>query len=164
MRSTRASIRAARGELHRERLRPSRATRYALRMRLRSCIRLLLAASLPLLAGCSAFGVRGGRYLVYDTASGERVELEDTLDRLARADVVFLGEEHDNDRGHDLQAWTFAALLERRSDVVLSMEQVESEVQPLLDAYLRGVIDEERFLAGSRPWPSYHEHYRPLVE
>jgi uncharacterized iron-regulated protein len=40
----------------------------------------------------------------------------------------------------------------------------ERDVQPVLDDYLAGRIDEAGFLAAARPWPNYADDYRPLVE
>jgi uncharacterized iron-regulated protein len=80
-----------------------------------------------------------------------------------RADVVFLGEEHDSGVGHRLQLETLRALHHRGADLVLTLEQFESDVQPSLDAWLAGELDEERFLAESRPWSNYEEHYRPIL-
>jgi uncharacterized iron-regulated protein len=102
--------------------------------------------------------------LILSSATGKPVGLETLVDDLAQRDVVFLGEEHDNDEGHHLQMQIFEALHQRRPDVVLSMEMFERDVQGVLDDYLRGRIDEETFLAHSRPWKNYREHYRPLVE
>ncbi|MEM7307399.1 MAG: ChaN family lipoprotein [Planctomycetota bacterium] len=103
-------------------------------------------------------------YRVLDTRSGRAVSVAEAADALAAADVVFLGELHDNDVGHRLQQELTEALLARRGSLVLSLEMFERDVQPVLDAYLAGDIDEEGFLADSRPWPNYAEHYRPAVE
>lgn len=127
-------------------------------------LRTLIATLLPLISACSGLGLRGGDYRVYETDGGQEIELEHMVRELATADVVFLGEEHDNDAGHRLQLWTFEMLLELRGDLILSLEQFEADVQGDLDRYLAGEIDEETFLAASRPWGNYDEHYRPLIE
>ena len=112
---------------------------------------------------CSATGPRGASYVIVDTARGERVEFDAFIDRIAGADVLFLGEQHDNTTCHELQHWTTLALAERRP-VALSLEQFESDVQASLDSYLAGDITEAAFLGESRPWSNYAEHYRPTVE
>lgn len=96
--------------------------------------------------------------------AGDRMDLPRLADELARADVVFLGEEHDNDAGHAAQLEILRALHERRPDLVLSLEMFERDVQAVLDDYLKGRIAEEVFLAHARPWSNYTRHYRPLVE
>jgi uncharacterized iron-regulated protein len=92
------------------------------------------------------------------------VGLDTVADELAACDVVFVGEEHDNDVGH-LQHYQLLRMVHaKRGDLVLSMEMFERDVQEVLDRYLRGEIDEAAFLADSRPWGNYREHYRPMVE
>jgi uncharacterized iron-regulated protein len=44
------------------------------------------------------------------------------------------------------------------------MEMFERDAQRRMDLYLAGAIDEEMFLAGSRAWPNYAEHYRGAIE
>jgi len=85
-------------------------------------------------------------------------------ERLAEMDVVFLGEEHDSDLGHAMQLETTKLLLERRGRIALSLEMLEADCQLELDRYLAGELSESRFLDRARPWPNYHEHYRPAVE
>ncbi len=102
---------------------------------------------------------------VRNTRSGQRIELEEMFDRLAEADVVFLGETHTDETTHRLELATYAALLaRRRGRVVLALEMFERDVQPVLDEYVSGRIDEPAFLAQARPWPNYATAYRPLIE
>ena len=84
--------------------------------------------------------------------------------QLAQCDVVFLGEEHDNDVAHALQLELTKRILELRPYASLSFEMIERDAQPKLDRYLAGEIDEEAYLSKTRPWPNYRRHYRPLVE
>ncbi|MCA8979319.1 MAG: ChaN family lipoprotein [Planctomycetes bacterium] len=90
--------------------------------------------------------------------------IERAAELMADADVVYLGEEHDNDVGHSMQLAFTEELFRRRPGLIVSMEQFEADVQVFLDAYLAGELDEETFLAFSRPWPNYPEHYRPVIE
>jgi len=126
-----------------------------------------LARSFPALAigiaGCAATGPRGAPFVIVDTRSGEHIEFDSFIDRIDAADVVFLGEQHDNSTCHELQHWTTIALGKRRL-IALSLEQFEADIQGTLDAYLAGDITEKAFLAKSRPWSNYAEHYRPTVE
>ncbi len=102
---------------------------------------------------------------VRDGRTGERVEFDAMLDSLSAADAVFLGESHIDGTTHRVQLETYAGLLDRRDGrVVLAMEMFERDVQPTLDAYVRGEIDEASFLAKSRPWSNYRTAYRPMIE
>jgi len=124
----------------------------------------LLSPMLLCLASCTGLGLRGGDYCVYETRTGAKIELARLVDELSTVDVLFLGEEHDNDAGHRLQLWTLEMLAESGRDLVISMEQFEADVQSPLDSYLAGTLDEKEFLRDSRPWSNYAEHYRPLIE
>lgn len=102
---------------------------------------------------------------IRDGKLGDRQSWPEFIERLKQADVVFLGETHDDDTTHRLQEAVYAALLKSRDNkVVLAMEMFERDVQPALDEYLQGKIDEKTFLESSRPWGNYREAYRPLVE
>jgi len=83
---------------------------------------------------------------------------------LARADVAFFGEQHDDPATHRMQLALLEAIARRRDSVVLSLEMFERDAQPLLDAYLAGRIPEDSLLAAGRPWPRYRTDYRDLVE
>ncbi len=98
-------------------------------------------------------------------ATAQAIHLDQMLEDLASADVVFLGETHDDDTTHRVELAVYEAMLARRnSKVALAMEMFERDVQPRLDDYLAGKIDEAAFLATARPWQNYREAYRPLVE
>ncbi len=102
---------------------------------------------------------------VRDGRTGERLDFGAMLDELARADAVFLGESHTDETTHRVERETYAGLLARHhGEVVLAMEMFERDVQPALDAYLSGAIDERTFLARSRPWSNYRTAYAPLIE
>lgn len=97
-------------------------------------------------------------------AADASAPLDSMLDRLAEADVVFVGEEHDHALGHALELRVLAGLAARRPRLALSLEMFERDVQLVLDEYLAGMISESAFLAAARPWPNYKADYRPLVE
>ncbi len=105
-----------------------------------------------------------GRARLIRTPDGESVTISEAAEELGSADVVFLGELHDNPEGHAVQLALTRALAHRRGDLILSMEMFERDAQRRLDLYLRGVITEEHFLTSARPWGNYAEHYRPAVE
>jgi uncharacterized iron-regulated protein len=66
------------------------------------------------------------------------------LDSLAKNDVVFLGEHHNKDEDHMLQATIIRGLAERRKGkVAIGLEMVQTQFQPALDAYVNGDIKDE---------------------
>ena len=96
---------------------------------------------------------------------GERADLGAVADRMAEADVVFLGERHDDAAAHAVQRWLLQVAHERAGrDVVLGLEMFEHDVQPVLDEYVAGLAEERDLLDAARPWPNYASDYRPLVE
>lgn len=103
--------------------------------------------------------------VVYDTAQSSYRTFDELLDALAMRDVVFLGETHLDDTTHRCEAAVYEGLIARRAGrVVLSLEMFETDVQPVLDDYLAGRIDEAAFLAKARPWGNYRDAYAPLIE
>ena len=91
----------------------------------------------------------------------EVVSLQVMLDELAEVDVVFIGEQHDDPYAHEWEHFLWESL--SNSHRVLALEMFETDVQPLLDAYLADEISEEEFLAGARPWGNYETDYAPMV-
>jgi uncharacterized iron-regulated protein len=101
---------------------------------------------------------------VYDTRRQAFADLESMLADIAKADVVFVGEQHDDPNTHRLEAAILDGLRRRGVPVTLSLEMFERDTQADLDTYLAGTIAEEEFLKASRPWPRYATDYRSLVE
>jgi uncharacterized iron-regulated protein len=103
--------------------------------------------------------------VIYDARSQQPLTWDDFIARIAEADVVFLGESHTDETTHQFQLAVYESLLEAKAGkVVLGMEMFDRDVQPALDQYLAGEIDEQEFLKSARPWANYREAYRPLVE
>ena len=103
-------------------------------------------------------------FRVVETATGNTVSFTSLIERASRADVVFFGEQHDDPETHFLEFGLLEGLGQRLSNVVLSLEMFERDVQPSLDRYLSGAQSESTFLASSRPWPRYATDYRPMVQ
>ncbi|MFO8184254.1 MAG: ChaN family lipoprotein [Candidatus Aegiribacteria sp.] len=95
-------------------------------------------------------------------AGDSTVTAEEMLQALAEADVVFVGEKHDDPLAHrwELFIWSSLASSER----ALALEMFETDVQGLLDCYLAGEVSGEEFMEGSRPWGNYPEAYAPMVD
>lgn len=123
-------------------------------------------APLPAAAADSASALPpNARYVPHRVTRGKSwTDFEAMLQELAEADVVYLGEQHDDRGTHALQLAVLEGLARRNVPVVLSLEMIERDAQPALDAYLAGTLPESAFLADSRPWPNYEPDYRPLVE
>jgi uncharacterized iron-regulated protein len=101
---------------------------------------------------------------VYDAHHKRFSDFETLAAEVVRADVVFLGEQHDDPATHRMELALLQAVARRRGNVVLTLEMFERDVQPILNEYLTGAVPEDLFLRGSRPWPNYGTDYRPLIE
>ncbi|MGH9845249.1 MAG: ChaN family lipoprotein [Blastocatellia bacterium] len=101
---------------------------------------------------------------VYDSGGKRFSDFEAMLADLARHDVVFVGEQHDDPATHRLERAILEGLARRRANLIVAMEMFERDVQQTLSDYLAGRLSEEEFLKGSRPWPRYATDYRSLVE
>jgi uncharacterized iron-regulated protein len=101
---------------------------------------------------------------VYDTGDKRFVDFESMLAELAKADVVFVGEQHDDPNTHRLELAILEGLARRRGGVIVSLEMFERDAQEPLGHFLMGHATEEEFLKVSRPWPRYATDYKPLIE
>jgi uncharacterized iron-regulated protein len=99
----------------------------------------------------------------YNSAEKRMVPFDKLIAKAARADVVFFGEQHDDAETHFAEFALLEGIGRVRSNVVLSLEMFERDVQAVLDDYLAGRTSEADFLAKSRPWPQYATDYRQLV-
>jgi uncharacterized iron-regulated protein len=101
---------------------------------------------------------------VFDTRQQAFSDFEAMVADLSRADAVLVGEQHDDPNTHRLELAILEGLARRGAPMVVSLEMIERDVQPVLNRYLAGEITEAHFLAESRPWPRYATDYRALVE
>src|SRR5262245_5818959 len=101
---------------------------------------------------------------VYKSGDKRFSDFEAMLAELARVDVAFVGEQHDDPATHRIERAILEGLARRRTNVIVAMEMFERDTQPALDDYLAGRLSEEDFLKASRPWPRYATDYRPLIE
>ncbi|MDU0371658.1 ChaN family lipoprotein [Hymenobacter endophyticus] len=99
------------------------------------------------------------------TAAGKPAGYDKMLKELTQADVVFFGEQHNDPIAHWLELQLTKDLLRlRQGQLVLGLEMFERDVQPLVDQYTTGELDDKAFEADSRPWPNYATDYRPLLQ
>jgi uncharacterized iron-regulated protein len=97
-------------------------------------------------------------------AKPQVVEFEVVADTLAAYDVVFFGEVHRHPGVHLQQQRLLSALHTRYPRWIVSLEQFERDVQPVVDDYLAGKIGETTLVDKGRAWDNYRPSYRPLVQ
>lgn len=126
-----------------------------------------------LLVGLSVLGgvpadtveVTADHYRVY-TADGTPASFDDIVAAIPLADVVFVGEHHNDPVAHAVEHWVLEATHAAADNrpAALSLEMFARDEQYILDEYLAGLISESHFRSSTSPWTNYEQDYRPLVE
>lgn len=108
--------------------------------------------------------------VIRDGLTGDRIDLDEAVRRAARADVVLLGEYHDNPDAHATQQAIYARLLESEPRTALCLEMLERHEQPIVDAWARGELTTDQLIdqTGSRTWSgqpnSWIAFYQPCLD
>jgi uncharacterized iron-regulated protein len=119
--------------------------------------RLCFVVSCCVLGGCQAVSAGAGepecaaqvaQWL--DLASGTELAPRRLFDRLASKPIVLLGEVHDNRAHHRWQHYLLAALQSRNANMILGLEMLPRQAQPILDDWSQGKLDEASFLEQSK--------------
>jgi uncharacterized iron-regulated protein len=126
-----------------------------------------LAFVLLFLAGVPAHANDGACVPVGEwlAPGAKRLAAGDVLARAAKASVVLLGETHDSAEHHRWQLQTIAALHAARPNMVLGFEAFPRRVQPALDRWVAGELNEAEFLQQSdwrNVWRMDPQLYLPL--
>ena len=80
---------------------------------------------------------------------GQATTMEALLERAHQAGIVLLGESHDSHEHHRWQLQVITALHSRHPELVIALEMFPRRVQPALDRWVAGEIDEAEFLRAS---------------
>ncbi len=105
-----------------------------------------------------------------DGTSGAPVTVDQLQARLRPAHAIYVGEHHNDALSHHAQLFVLAQvyrLPDDGRDVAVGLEMLPRRLQPQLDAYLGGFIDEDGFLKAvdwSYTWGFDFALYRPLFE
>jgi len=98
-------------------------------------------------------------------SDGTPTDYEKMMKTLAEADVIFLGEEHNNALAHWLQMQVVSDLYNiAKSDLMIGMEMFEADNQMVLNEYLTGLIPIDKFESDVRLWNNYKTDYKPIIE
>lgn len=111
---------------------------------------------------------------IVDGRNGEPLTWEQMLARMDGADVIILGEQHDDGVAHATQLAIVQDVAARRTASgagagALSLEMLERDDQAVTDDYLDGIVDAENFakLTGSTDWAgagSWKKWYQPTID
>ncbi|MBX3101634.1 MAG: ChaN family lipoprotein [Bacteroidetes bacterium] len=97
------------------------------------------------------------------TAEGKATTFEKMSAALAKQDVVFFGEQHNDPIGHWLQLELATDLHKRVKSLEIGMEMFERDDQLVLNEYLSGLIRETSFKKEAKLWDNYQTDYRPII-
>lgn len=107
--------------------------------------------------------VKKSDYVIYDTRQKRVIDINQLITGLKNADIVVFGEEHNDPAGHYIQLELLKNLYVANNQLLtLSLEMFETDVQLVLDEYLRGHISEKSFIKDCRAWKNYDD-YKPLI-
>ncbi|WP_207478128.1 ChaN family lipoprotein [Arenibaculum pallidiluteum] len=101
-----------------------------------------------------------------DPADQAQLQGPSLLARAAQGPAVLLGERHDSPADHRWQFQTLAGLHAHRSNVAVGLEMLPRSVQPALDRWSAGEIDEATLLRETRwneVWGYDAELYLPIL-
>jgi uncharacterized iron-regulated protein len=103
-------------------------------------------------------------FKIYDTKKKQEISIAAIVNDMAKADVLFFGEEHNDSIGHYLEIELLKALHSRYKDqIAVTLEMFHTDVQTVINEYLTGLISEKNFIREARAWNNYKD-YRPLIE
>ena len=88
-------------------------------------------------------------WVIPNAYGGQATTLEALLERATQAGIVLLGESHDSHEHHRWQLQVITALHSRHPELVIALEMFPRRVQPTLDRWVAGEIDEAEFLRAS---------------
>jgi uncharacterized iron-regulated protein len=106
--------------------------------------------------------------VIWDVAARRRVAQAELIERVQAANIVLVGETHDNPDHHRLQAALLQSFAARHDAPAVVFEMLDHRQQPVVDATLRATPDDVDALARavawtSSGWPAW-SMYRPVFE
>ena len=102
-----------------------------------------------------------------DPANGRQLSHQDVIARAAGAEIVLLGEAHDQADHHRWQLSVLAGLHAKTDELVIGFESFPRSVQPALDTWVEGTWSDDTFLKEARwseVWGMEPGLYLPLFD
>ncbi|MDX2099172.1 MAG: ChaN family lipoprotein [Leptolyngbyaceae cyanobacterium bins.59] len=118
------------------------------------------------LAFCLVWSPPAQAQVVMNVNQQRSETLEQLLQTLAKARVVYLGEIHDRAEDHQIQLVIIQALHQANPKLVIGMEMFQKPCQSVLDRYLAGEISEAELREQSEydtRWGHPWEYYAPIL-
>lgn len=103
-------------------------------------------------------------YKIFDK-NGNAVSYQTMLENTAKADILFIGELHNNPIAHWMEYEITKDIFELYNQkMVLGAEMYEADNQELLSEYLQDKITYKTFKEQARLWPNNETDYQPLLD
>jgi uncharacterized iron-regulated protein len=96
------------------------------------------------------------------SSNGKAVSMKKMLKDLEDADIILIGEYHNNPISHWIE-YEVSNYLASKYDVILGAEMFEADNQENFTKYLKNEIDKEAFDTLVRLWPNYETDYSQIV-
>jgi uncharacterized iron-regulated protein len=111
----------------------------------------------------SGFDRHRPAYRIYNE-SGREVTYRKMMRTFGNADILLLGEIHDNPISHWLRYEIVSDLFAgSNGQLVIAAEMFEADNQLILDEYLNNLISERVFEDEAKLWKNYKTDYKPLI-
>ncbi len=98
------------------------------------------------------------------SGEGKSVDYDKMIKALDKADIILVGELHDNSIDHWLELQILKDVYAKHNDLTIGMEMFEADDQLVLDEYLNGTVEEKHLLSEAKVWDNYKNDYKPLIE
>lgn len=138
---------------------------------IRTCLLLLPIA---FFSGCSTIptGTVASvpEWHIYEGTEGTPVDWEQLMESVFKADIIVMGEQHNDPVGHELERKLTVALLEKYPDSAVAMEMFERNEQSFVDLYLNDEIEAKTLvkITNSANWgggkDTWNDWYQPIVD
>lgn len=102
-------------------------------------------------------------YRIYSVKQGKEIQVKGIVQDMKDYDVLFFGEEHNDSVAHFLEKTVLELLqLKFGTELALSLEMFDRDVQPIMNEYLKNFMREKSFIKDARAWSNYPD-YKPMI-
>ncbi|MGB9907788.1 MAG: ChaN family lipoprotein [Candidatus Saccharicenans sp.] len=104
---------------------------------------------------------------LYSAHKGQPIEFERLIKEIKTARFIYVGETHDDLDMHEMQFRIIEALYRQDPNLAIGLEQITVDLQPVLDRWLAGELDEESFLKEIKwyvTWSFNYGYYRKIFD
>ena len=104
---------------------------------------------------------------LYSASKGQPIEFGRMMKEMKKARFIYLGETHDNLDMHEMQFRVIETLYRQDPNLAIGLEQITVDLQPVLDRWVAGQLDEQTFLKEIRwyvTWSFNYGYYRKIFD